>query len=236
MSGENQRSPFQRYINKFTEKKIADELVLTGYALPCQVVTVMGSIVTVSFQINTPNQTTTLPNVTVPVEGSEYVRLPIQVGCKGWVKPADARLGGVTGLGTGTADLTRPANLGALVFAPLGNKNFTPPTDPNKIEIYGPAGFIARSQNGNVSVVGTQTSLVLTVGAINITVDGTAIIFNGPVVFNGTVSGIEGGGGTVNFGNANVTTTGTITSNGVVLSTHLHSGVSTGIDDTGPPT
>lgn len=212
-SGESQRSPFAQYINKFTERKISGALVSAGYSLPCSVTAVMGSLVTVSFQIQTPGRSTTFTTVTMPVEGSEYARVPIQVGCQGWVKSATARLGGVTGQGAGTATLAKPTNLGALVFAPLGSSNFTPATDPNKYEIYGPEGFIARSQNGNVKIVGTETSLVLTVGSISMTI---------------TSSGID-------LGNANLTTTGTITSNGIPLAIHLHTGVQTGGGDTGPP-
>ena len=212
-SGDSQRSPFQRYINQFTEKKIHGALVRSGYALPCSVTAVMGSVVTVSFQIQTPGQTATFTTVTVPVEGSEYARVPIQVGCKGWVKPADARLGGITGLGGGTATLAQPANLGALVFATLGNKGFTAPTDPNKYEIYGPEGFIARSQNGNVKIVGSETEVDITVGATTIKITD----------------------GLIDFGSANITTTGTINSEGKILSAHIHSGVQTGSGDTGPP-
>ena len=237
MSGENQRSPFQRFINQFTEKKISDELVISGYALPCSVVTVMGSLVTVKFEINTPNQTTTLTNVTVPVEGSEYVRLPLQVGCKGWVKPADARLGGVTGLGTGTADLTRPANLGALVFAPLGNKGWTAPEDPNQLELYGVDGALIKSSiNKEWYARWTTTGVTISnnAGTPSMSWNGAAWEFKGPVIFDQVVTmnaglqlsgNIESATGGIYSGN--ITTSGGIEAgvggaDHVTLQSHIH--------------
>ena len=76
----------------------------------------------------------------MPVEGSEYIRLPIQVGDKGWVKAADAYLGGVSGLGGGVASLVRQGNLAALVFAPIGNTNFATVSNANAVTIYGVNG------------------------------------------------------------------------------------------------
>jgi hypothetical protein len=68
---------------------------------------------------------------------------------------------------------------------------------------------------------------------------GKPIILNGPVVFNGVVSGQAGGGGTVNFGSANLLTTGGVTSatatiGGKAFATHEHSGVQGGSGNTGP--
>ena len=64
--------------------------------------------------------------------------------------------------------------------------------------------------------------------------------FNGPVTFLGVVNGEGGGSGTVNFGSANLLTTGTSTaedhlSSGISGSGHKHGGVQTGSGDTGTP-
>lgn len=78
-------------------------------------------------------------------------------------------------------------------------------------------------------------------GVINV-VAATQINFNSPTVFNegvaflGTVSGHTGGGGTVNFGNANLETSGDLKTGSVgSVNTHVHTGVITGADDSGPP-
>lgn len=77
--------------------------------------------------------------------GPEYVRYPIVVGCKGVVFPADAYLGGVSGIGGGTADLALPANLSALVFFPVGNSGWAASEAPTKLVLYGPDGAIIRT-------------------------------------------------------------------------------------------
>jgi len=88
----------------------------------------------------------------------EYIRLPIQVGDKGVTFPADARLGGISGLGGGTADLSVPANLSALVFMPVSNQNWAPVTDPNKVVLYGPNGGVLMSSDASVSLTMDKTT------------------------------------------------------------------------------
>jgi hypothetical protein len=117
--------------------------------LPASVAAVRSSgIVTVKFELQ--NVPFTLPRITVPILGSEYVRLPIQQGMKGMVIAADAYLGGMTGLGGGIADLSVRPNLSNLAFVPLGNSAWTPTLDANAVEVYGPNGVILRDA-GNKS-------------------------------------------------------------------------------------
>lgn len=144
MSGNAQKTPLQRSFNAVAERRALDTVRALGRALPCSVsaIPVAGvPIVTVKFEVVTP---LTLPKVTVPIFGFEYTRYPVQVGCKGVVFPADAYLGGVSGLGGGTADLSTPANLSALMFFPVGNKAWDPSEDPNAVVTYGPNGVVLR--------------------------------------------------------------------------------------------
>ncbi len=151
MTGNALKTPFADSLNRFTSQKTADKAQQLGQALPCSVAKVNGSIVTVNFLImNIPGfPQFTLPQVTCPVFGPEWIRYPIQVGDLGFVVPADAYLGGVSGLGGGTADLSEPANLSALVFFPVGNQNWTPPIDPNALEFYGKPKIILHDGAGN---------------------------------------------------------------------------------------
>lgn len=80
---------------------------------------VSGSIVTVKFDVGVP-----LQQMSMAVAGTRYCRSPIQAGDLGFATTADAYLGGVTGLGGGTADLTQRGNLSALVWVPVGNKSW----------------------------------------------------------------------------------------------------------------
>jgi hypothetical protein len=175
----SQKLPLARSLNRIAEQQAHNAISILGKALPAQVTAVAGSIVTVKFLIQ--SSTMTLQQVTIPVAGSEYMRLPVQVNDMGVVFPADTFLGGVTGLGSGVANLSIPANLSALVYFPVGNKNFSATDDPNKIVLYGPNGGIIRSKDKSVEINVDKTS-----GAVAIT---------GNLTVSGTIS--QGTGGTL---------------------------------------
>lgn len=158
MSANNsQKTHLVKSLSGFAAKKAADAIAVLGKALPASVVSVDGSIVTVRFEIQSGF---TLPDVTCPLAGAEYVRYPIQPGCPGVVFPADARLGGVTGLGGGTATLVRPANLAALTFFPLGNADWADSGDPDALVLYGEAGgVVVRTKDGSVYLKVTNNGI-----------------------------------------------------------------------------
>ncbi len=195
-----QKTPLAQTLTRFTQLKINDAFQRMGKALPCHVVSVHGSIVTVSFEVNSK---ITLPNVTIPIYGAEYIRLPIQPGCKGVTFPADVRLSGVSGIGGGIADLSQPANLTALVFLPIGNAGWGAPDDPDAVCIYGPNGVRLRDSGGASSVVLTPSGIAVTTG------------------------------GDLNLTGANVNITGTLKINGTPYLAHEHSGVQTGGSNSG---
>ncbi len=146
MTASHLKTPFNQSLNRFAEGKIKDALQLTGKALPCSVVSVTSTgIVTIKFELDAAPFT--LPQVTVPVAGSRYVRLPVQPGDLGMVMAADVRLGGVTGTGGGLATLSAPANLSALVFFWLGNAAWTV-DDPQAVTITGPNGAVLQTDSG----------------------------------------------------------------------------------------
>ena len=244
MGDNTQKISATESLNRFAAKRIAEAQQLQGLSLPCSVVSVVSSmIVEVKLEIQS---IFTVPNITVAVAGSEYDRIPIQQGCKGFLVPADAHLGAMTGLGSGVADLTIPANLSAVVFQPMGNTGFFP-VDLNKRVIYGPDGTIIRDMttaaNNYTYAGGVHT---IQIGSINIQVSASGVVinsaagieFNGPVFFNGIVSGATTGA-IINLGGSSLETTGTLTAadatlDGRAFSAHIHSGVSTGTHDTGP--
>ena len=118
-----QKISFQKSLNQIAQNRALDAIKDLGRALPCSVVAVTGAIVTVKFEISSDYN---IPQVTMPIAGSEYLRLPIQVGDKGVCFGCDATIGHISGLGAPAApDLTQPGNLAALVFFPIGSKNFS---------------------------------------------------------------------------------------------------------------
>lgn len=202
MAGNFQKTPITTSLNRFAEQKAADAIQVLGRALPCSVTSVDGAIVTVKFEVNS---LFTLPSVTIPQAGSAWAREPTQAGDLGFVVPADAYLGGVSGLGGGTAGLTQQTNLSALVFQPVTNKTWVA-VDPNAYTLIGPRGVVLRD-------VDSGSVLKLTPDAVSITCD------------DGTIT-LSAGGHTLTVGSGGVTIDGT------VFETHVHT---LGTGTTGAP-
>jgi hypothetical protein len=142
--------------------------------LPVSVVSIdkTNSIITLKFE--TDGMPYTLPNVTVPLSGPEYIRYPIKPqtmqqggqsggggsggqgqgqgqmmpGDFGFVTSADSNIGNMSGLGPNTpANFTLPANLSPLIFTLMGNKDWTPHDDQTALMGYAPTGTIHRDTN-----------------------------------------------------------------------------------------
>jgi hypothetical protein len=248
MSNVDQKIPFAQSINYFTDRKINDALQSYGQSFPCYVTAVNGSIVTVKFDVTVP-EGITLPEVTCPIAGSEYIRYPIQPGCKGYCIPANVSLRNASGLGAGGAppDLSEPGNLTALVFFPFGNTNFFT-VNGQYLVMYGETGVEITTKNQDCKLTLTASGITIDLNGGNLIVNNGNTTMNGNLTVNGLITGtngfaISGGtGGTMNItGNINQTgnfqNTGTLTNNGkAVGSTHTHGGVQTGSGTTGTPT
>lgn len=182
MADNVQKTPFGQSQNAFSKSKALEQIIQTGRSLPCTVTAVTGSIVTVAFQVSSaPGQTPiTIPSVTIPIIGSEYIRLPIQIGCQGMAVAADAYLGGMTGLGGGTATLGQQSNLTNLAFVPLGNVNFST-QDGNVVVIYGPHGVTLADSTFATTIKLTPTSITLTAGGKILSISSTGITLDGVV-------------------------------------------------------
>lgn len=206
MADEVQKLPYALSLNKAIQKKIVDAMQQSGKALPCKVVDVAGSIVTVSFEVDTTQAdgtTITLPKVTIPMFGPEYIRYPTQVGDLGVAFPASVRLGGITALGTGLAKLfSTPGNLSTLVFFPIASKNWSATDDPNALVMYGPNGFVLRDAGKNCSIVGdtenvtitAKTTLTLQVGSVSIVINSSGVAINGNLTATGGITAGQGTG------------------------------------------
>lgn len=147
-----------------------------GYALPCRVVSVSGSIVTVAFEVQ--NDTLTLPQVTIPKAESQWIRSPTQVGEFGVTVPADAYLGGISGLGGGTANMTRRGNLSSLVYVPCASKSYSP-VDTNAAYIAGPRGVVIQTQDGTSSIIVSESGITLTFGSKIVTLNSSGFTIDG---------------------------------------------------------
>jgi hypothetical protein len=175
-----QKTPQGRSLNEWGRRKALDQIQKTGRSLPCSVVAAAGAIITVNFEVLSDF---TLAQIDVPLFGPQYVRYPMQSGDLGVVIAVDAQIGAMCGLGTGTADLAQPANLGALFFVPLGNKDWMA-VDPRSVVIYGPNGVTLQDTQAKSSVTLTpdgiaavgQNNISATVGDGSVTMDASSIL------------------------------------------------------------
>ena len=170
-----QKTPLVSSINAGAKTQAQNAITDLGRALPASVVKVMGAIVEVKFEVNS---NFTIPNVTIPLFGPEYIRYPIQPGCKGLVVPSDAYLGGMSGLGGGVADMSLRGNLTALVFFPIGNKGWSS-EDPDMLVLYGVKGVVLRDQGKRVTLTLTGSGIAIDLGG------GTMTATNGDIIADG---------------------------------------------------
>jgi hypothetical protein len=239
------KTPLARSLEQFANRKVHSAIELLGHALPCTVAKVVSSgIVTVNFELT--NVPFTLPQITVPVLAFEYVRYPIQKGCKGGVISFDAYMGGMSGLGGGTADLTRRPNLSNLMFVPSGNSGWSATDDPNSLVLYGPDGVIIRDLNKKNTLNVNQSQVTFTISNGAMTIDMTS---GSPMILNGNLQ-VSGGialGGNITAVDGHSVYAGNIHTSGNVvagfgggdqvgLQSHTHGGVQPGTGQTNAPT
>lgn len=164
---------FGENMNSFTEHKINKALTMNGKILPVSVASRQGHMIEVVFELT--NIPFTLPNMVVPIFGPEYVRYPIQPGCRGIVIPGDTYLGGVSGLGGGVADLTMPGNLSSLVFLPISHTEWQD-VDYSVLTLYGPEGVTIRDAGSSTTFMLTPQSITInTPQKFQVTTGGTVL-------------------------------------------------------------
>ena len=212
MKNFSQKIPLAVSLANFTEQSVQEGLSGLGQVYPCTVKSVGvdgagNTVVTVNFEVNPVSSTgtkITLPEVTMPIAESKYVRLPVQVGDQGIAVAASVRIGGITGLGTGLAPLAPASNLGALVFLPVSNTAWTT-LDPNAVVISASNGAIIRTDDGKAVVTIADDKITVAYQTINFVIDGSKVTINGNLQVNGTIN-----------------STGDISAGSVTMQTHTH--------------
>lgn len=166
-----------------TARKASTRAVhMDGRSMPATVVSVSGSIATVNFELESDF---TIPQIAVPIFGAEYIRQPIQNGCKGVVFASDYYLGAMSGLGPGRATLPKRGNLSNLVFFPIGNSGWSP-VDDDTLTMYGVSGVKILDKLGGSSYVEVEEgAITLSNGDASIKLDGGNVEITGTLVING---------------------------------------------------
>lgn len=172
---DNQKFSFAKSLANNVKVAGEDRDALQGRELPCHVVAVNGQIVTVQFDMLPGG--VQYPQVTIPIATFPYIRYPIQVGDKGVTLAANVSLRGVSGLGTGMANLSLSPSLTPLFFVPLASTKWAA-EDPQKVTIYGPEGVICKTAGGDSSV---------TIEPGKVTIKAEHIYLEGVIHLNGTI-------------------------------------------------
>lgn len=221
---------FSRNMHGFVSDRITQAMQMKGKILPAEVVARNDNMITVKFLLR--DIPWTLPQVTIPLFGPQYVRYPMQTGDRGIVIPADTYLGGVSGQGGGVADMTPPPNLGALVFLPVSNTEWQS-VDPDMLTAYGPEGVTLRDSSA-------KTTFILRPDSIAIVTPDTFKVSAGSSTLTLNVQGWSLTGSNGTLADSSAATSPAIMQEGFNalvqwLNTHKHSNGNEGAD-TGAPT
>jgi hypothetical protein len=228
-----QKLPIARTLEQFANRKVAGALSKLGQSLPATVVSRAGGVVTVAFALTSPY---TLPNVTVSLVGSEFVRLPIQPGTPGLCMTADTYLGGMSGLGGGVAGLVPRGNLSMLVWTPIGNTTWQPALDDNALCLYGPDGVVISDKAATFSWLLKTTEQVINLPAgVPLVINGNVTI-NGGLALSGKITAPAGGTYAEDIETGGNITARAGTGGSVGLATHSHDQPNDSHNDTEQPT
>lgn len=163
MTDNAQKIPASFSLHQFAGGKVKEIVQQLGKSYPCHIAGIQQSgIVTVQFDVT---GVWNFPQVMqMPVAMPQYVRYPLQVGDKGVAMSADAYLGGVTGLGAGTANAAqRQSNLGALFFVPLANKSWAATDTGTTTIIGGPNGVVIQDSTDVTTIKVTANTVTIRV-------------------------------------------------------------------------
>lgn len=179
---QSRKLPTFASLSEGAKRQASRAVHMDARSMPATIVSVSGSIATVNFEIDSGYA---IPQIQVPILGSEYIRSPLQKGCKGVVLSSDYYIGAMSGLGPGKASLSKRGNLSNLVFVPIGNTNFSS-YDGSHLTIYGVSGVkILDKDGGSSSVLVEETSISLSNGQSSIKIEGGNVEITGTLVING---------------------------------------------------
>jgi hypothetical protein len=157
--GNYQKTPVGPSLSRIGMQAAATAIQQFGRALPCTVTAVSGQMVTVKFEVNTPF---TLYPITIPIIGSQWLRIPVQKDDQGMTVACDTYLGGISGLGGGVATMTPRLNMTSLAFAHISQTTWPASPNPNAAWINGPDGAILSDTAMTTSVVVDPTAGTIT--------------------------------------------------------------------------
>jgi hypothetical protein len=150
-------------INTAARRSAQTMIGLMSRSLPASIESVNGSIAIVKIEIIGD---VTLPQIEVPIVGTEYVLEPFQKGDKGVLIPCDADISAMCGFGENVADLSRTGNLSSMIFFPIGNKKWKN-ADADMLTLSGLSDVMIRDKSHQLQLEDMNTSFNALVSRIN---------------------------------------------------------------------
>lgn len=186
------KTPLADTLSRVAAQRAADALITLGQELPCHVTAIQGQLVTVAFDVDWDYP---LPDVTIPIATSVYDWLPIEVDTRGVTRAADVSIAAAAGQGTGTPKLSqKPANLSALVFAPIANATWSVP-DPTQRVVQGAGGVLLQDTTGAVSInLSPSDGITLSFGGHSVVLNSMGLIIDGKAYLEHLHTGVQKGG------------------------------------------
>jgi hypothetical protein len=188
--GNYDKTWLQRSLNRAAIERAYEAIQVMGRGLPCRVVAVQGSIVTVAFEVAQPPFT--LPQVTIPKAEGPWIRSPTQIGDFGLAIPAETSLGAIDGLGAGTASLALQGNLSNVVWLPVASTGFSA-VNINAAFVSGPDGVVLQDESGASVFTLTPTSMSFNVAGHSIVINSTGVIIDGRIFLQHEHTGVQPG-------------------------------------------
>jgi hypothetical protein len=201
VTGNYQRTPLGDSFSRIGREAAATALQQSAKALPCTVVSVNGQFVTVKFETNAGPFT--LPNITIPINTSQYDWLPIQAGDPGYTQPADIALAHISGVSDSLPNLVQSGNLTGLAFQPIAKKQYTA-ANSNQRVVQGPAGVLLQDMGANTTLnltpstialsatssvtVSGGTTITVQVGGISIVINASGVAITGNLTVSGNIN------------------------------------------------
>jgi GpV Apex motif len=189
--GNYTRTPVGVSLDRIAHDAVAQALEQVGKGLPCTVVSVSGQFVTVNFEVN--GGLYKLPNVTIPINTSQYDWLPVQLGDSGYTQAADVSLAAVSGVSNNVPTLTQSANLTGLCFQPVSNKTWTGPANMRVVQ--GPGGVLVQDLAATTTFRLTPGNITMSAGGHTIVISSAGVVIDGIVFGTHVHTGVEPGGG-----------------------------------------
>lgn len=201
MSDDPIHNPIFKSLNDIARNESVTSRNAQGHIIPATVESFDGTLAVVNIEVSSENN---YPQITVPLLRSEYIRFPIQKGCRGILIPLYVNIDHIIGLGLVAPTMKMGFNFQNMAFLPIASVTQPEIKNNNTLVLYG--------ESDGVKIQTKDGSTHITVNHNTVAVTASKIELNGNVTVKNKL--------TVN---GNVDIKGTLTVGGTEFKSHTHS-------------